>query len=227
MKDKVAFMIDPNRELEFEYIKNATIISNINIKNISTQQLAFKVRTTAPKSYLVRPNQGILLPDETKVIQIVMNPTPEYPGEVTHRFLVQVLQTKLGPYHYSPQDFNGLWENSKGEALKAKLYVRIKDGKEKQAQNMEKNEKDSENMIKIDALKILKNEVEKLTEFNTELELKQNNFENKLKYLKDEIQREEGITQRLTVQSTSDNSNLYFIIALFLGILVGYVYPIR
>lgn len=69
----------PNRELK--------------LTNTSQTNVAFKVKTTAPKSYLVRPSSGTLRPKETQTVTIILQPQGnDGPGNV-HRFLVQAVAT--------------------------------------------------------------------------------------------------------------------------------------
>ena len=41
----------------------------LKISNTGKDPLVFKIKTTAPKTYCVRPNAGLILPDETKIVQ--------------------------------------------------------------------------------------------------------------------------------------------------------------
>ena len=38
------------------------LVSTFTISNITKERLAFKVKTTAPKCYVVKPNQGVIEP---------------------------------------------------------------------------------------------------------------------------------------------------------------------
>ena len=45
-------------------------VSHIDLMNKSRDVILFKVKTTDPSSYIVRPNQGVILPDATMNIRI-------------------------------------------------------------------------------------------------------------------------------------------------------------
>lgn len=47
---------------------NEVVTSNLTLKNPTGEPVIFKVKTTAPKQYCVRPNSGLLGPKETAVI---------------------------------------------------------------------------------------------------------------------------------------------------------------
>lgn len=52
--------LDPDQELKFTYQQDGNLKAYLNITNLSTRSLAYKVKTTAPRFYVVKPNQGIL-----------------------------------------------------------------------------------------------------------------------------------------------------------------------
>ena len=66
--------IDPEQELRFQLPKpNETqnqLKSYLQISNVSNGNLAYKVKTTAPRYYVVKPNQGILERGQKIVIDI-------------------------------------------------------------------------------------------------------------------------------------------------------------
>lgn len=89
---------EPERLLEFPRQKNCAAISRrLTLTNCSDIAVAFKVKTTAPRSYLVRPATGMVQPQEFQDVEIVLNPgcgPPEGGGlaeaeEPRHRFLIQ------------------------------------------------------------------------------------------------------------------------------------------
>jgi hypothetical protein len=46
------------------------IYSNIEIQNKNRESILFKVKTTDPSAYIVRPNQGIITPEGSTSIKI-------------------------------------------------------------------------------------------------------------------------------------------------------------
>ena len=52
-----------------------TATSQFILKNVNLEQsIVFKVKTIDPKRYLVKPSKGILTPNQTQNITVVMNP---------------------------------------------------------------------------------------------------------------------------------------------------------
>mmetsp|Transcript_62871 Transcript_62871/g.149909 ORF Transcript_62871/g.149909 Transcript_62871/m.149909 type:complete len:220 (-) Transcript_62871:146-805(-) len=63
----------------------------LKLTNLSAGNVAFKVKTTAPKSYLVRPSSGTLRSRETQEVQIILQPQGSDGSANSHRFLVQAV----------------------------------------------------------------------------------------------------------------------------------------
>ncbi|KAK4045888.1 phosphatidylinositol-binding protein scs2, partial [Microbotryomycetes sp. JL201] len=62
------------------------------VTNSNQQPVAYKVKTTAPKQYCVRPNSGRIEPGETVEVQVLLQPMKEEPAPGTKcrdKFLVQ------------------------------------------------------------------------------------------------------------------------------------------
>ncbi|KAH8104686.1 PapD-like protein [Cristinia sonorae] len=84
--------INPSSSLGFsrpltQHVKRALSISNHN-----AQPVAFKVKTTAPKLYCVRPNSGRVEPGETVEVQVMLQAMKEEPpmnAKCKDKFLIQ------------------------------------------------------------------------------------------------------------------------------------------
>ena len=127
MDKSYELMMDPNEKIEFKFVPNTNVSTNIYLKNVSDLTVTYKVRTTAPKSYFVRPNQGILSPGEQNEVNIIMQGLPVYPGRVPHKFSVQYTSTTLNPSALMT-DISKFWETVTKENIKsARLAVEIYD----------------------------------------------------------------------------------------------------
>merc|ERR1711953_192741 len=62
--------------------------SKIQIQNNSLKGYAFKIRTTSPESYNVRPNIGSIKPLETVTIDVLYTKT----NDSSHKFNIQVFE---------------------------------------------------------------------------------------------------------------------------------------
>ncbi|KAI0789753.1 PapD-like protein [Abortiporus biennis] len=88
----MSVVINPSSTLGFnrpftQHVKRALFIANNN-----TQPVAFKVKTTAPKLYSVRPNSGRVEPGETIEVQVMLQAMKEDPplnAKCKDKFLIQ------------------------------------------------------------------------------------------------------------------------------------------
>jgi len=75
--------------IEFPQVLNKQLETEITLTNSSsTQTLAFKMKVNSPKTYLVRPSGGILPPNESMKVQIILQALTEKVPAGQHRFLI-------------------------------------------------------------------------------------------------------------------------------------------
>ncbi|KAJ3555373.1 hypothetical protein NPX13_g10366 [Xylaria arbuscula] len=83
--------IEP-QELGFHRPFTVEVLENLKIRNPGTQPVAFKVKTTAPKQYCVRPNSGRVEPNREVEVQVILQAMKQEPPAGTKcrdKFLVQ------------------------------------------------------------------------------------------------------------------------------------------
>lgn len=79
-------------DLKFRFQINKQLFSAININNKSDQRQAFKIKTTAPKKYVVRPSSGVVDPKASLAVQVIMQAQKEYLSDYSNckdKFMVQ------------------------------------------------------------------------------------------------------------------------------------------
>ncbi|KAL6569352.1 Vesicle-associated protein 1-2 [Orobanche minor] len=84
--------IEPT-ELQFPFELKKQISCSMQLTNKSENCVAFKVKTTNPKKYCVRPNTGVVAPQSTCDVIVTMQAQKEAPPEMQCRdkFLLQSL----------------------------------------------------------------------------------------------------------------------------------------
>ncbi|CAN6328489.1 unnamed protein product [Urochloa humidicola] len=85
-------------ELRFHFEVNKQSSCSVNLVNKSDQYVAFKVKTTSPKRYCVRPNVGVILPLESCDFTVTMQ-TPKNAStdlQIKDKFLVQTTVVPFG-----------------------------------------------------------------------------------------------------------------------------------
>ena len=81
------FVTRPDDVLSFDLSLNTPKFSNLIIENTSNTRIAYKIRTNASKSFIVKPSQGYLNPNETVSITITIQ-LPELQQEIKHKFMI-------------------------------------------------------------------------------------------------------------------------------------------
>uniref|UniRef100_A0A182Q5X2 MSP domain-containing protein n=1 Tax=Anopheles farauti TaxID=69004 RepID=A0A182Q5X2_9DIPT len=82
--------IEPANELKFQGPFRTAVASYMRLTNPTEHDIYFKIKTTAPKKYCVRPNCGMLEPRESQEIAIVLQPFIFDSNEKNkHKFMVQ------------------------------------------------------------------------------------------------------------------------------------------
>lgn len=82
--------VDPHNELLFRGPFHLPSAAFARLTNVSDKRVVFKIKTTAPKKYCVRPNSGILTPNNHIDIVLSLQPFSYDPTEKNkHKFLIQ------------------------------------------------------------------------------------------------------------------------------------------
>lgn len=83
-------VIEPANELKFVGPFCTAVSSYMRLSNPTEHVILFKIKTTAPKKYCVRPNCGVLEPKSTIEIAIILQPFIFDAAEKNkHKFMVQ------------------------------------------------------------------------------------------------------------------------------------------
>lgn len=119
-KSSQVLVIDPPAEITFKGPFTDVVTSHIKLTNPTEKQVCFKVKTTAPKQYCVRPNSGLIPPSDSVLVSVMLQPF-DYNAEERnkHKFMVQSA--------FVPSDEHSLeniWKNTPAnEIMDSKLRV--------------------------------------------------------------------------------------------------------
>jgi hypothetical protein len=118
--------IDP-LQLQFPFELKKQISCSFQLLNKTDNPVAFKVKTTNPKKYSVRPNNGVVLPRSTFSVIVTMQAQKEAPVDMDckDRFLVQSVIAPPGSMakDISPEMFNKEMGNRVEECKLRVVYV--------------------------------------------------------------------------------------------------------
>ncbi|CAB3370706.1 Hypothetical predicted protein [Cloeon dipterum] len=128
-KPEQVLQIDPSNELRFTGPFTSAVTSYITLKNPSEKKVCYKIKTTAPKQYCVRPNSGTLDPMSSVEIAVSLQPQQgDFPSSENykHKFMVQTMFAPDGDY-----DSDQLWkEITPDKLMDSKLKCVFSSGSE-------------------------------------------------------------------------------------------------
>ena len=90
--DDMSVEISPSAQLGFPRPLTQVVKRSLFLTNSNSQPVAFKVKTTAPKQYCVRPNSGRMEAGERVEVQVLLQPLKEEPpmsAKCRDKFLIQ------------------------------------------------------------------------------------------------------------------------------------------
>ncbi|XVE74039.1 hypothetical protein DITRI_Ditri11bG0167100 [Diplodiscus trichospermus] len=97
-------------DLKFPFELRKQSSCSMQLTNKTEKYVAFKVKTTNPKKYCVRPNSGIVLPGSTCNVTVTMQAQKEAPPDMQCRdkFLIQSVVAPVGATNkdITPEMFN-------------------------------------------------------------------------------------------------------------------------
>lgn len=101
-------------EIVFPSVINQEAVFLLKVKNTTSSPVAFKVKTTAPKNYLVKPSAGTIPGNGVSEIKITLNKQSTEPTSNGDRFLVQAVKTvngkEMGKEEWSSVDKSSIQE---------------------------------------------------------------------------------------------------------------------
>ncbi|XP_047204574.1 vesicle-associated membrane protein-associated protein B-like [Girardinichthys multiradiatus] len=106
-------LLEPQHELKFRGPFSDVVTTNLKLSNSTDRNVCFKVKTTAPRRYCVRPNSGIIDAGTSINVSVMLQPFEYDPNEKSkHKFMVQSV---LAPPDMT--DMEGVWKEAKPEEL--------------------------------------------------------------------------------------------------------------
>lgn len=99
-KPEQILKIQPPNELSFVGPFTQPVSSVMYLANPSDRKVCFKIKTTAPKRYCVKPNSGVVDPNESVKISVSLQPFEFDPQDKNkHKFMVQSMYAPDGAFY--------------------------------------------------------------------------------------------------------------------------------
>ncbi|XP_032528403.2 motile sperm domain-containing protein 2-like [Danaus plexippus] len=99
--------LNPGKLLIFK-VENDRICAQLTITNMDDSVISFKIRTTAPEKYVVKPSSGILTSKASQTIQIQVNSGFQINSVEKDRFLVVSMQ--IPSADISAKEISEIWK---------------------------------------------------------------------------------------------------------------------
>lgn len=111
-------------ELKFAFELKKQISCSLQLSNKTDNYVAFKVKTTNPKKYCVRPNAGIVSPRSTCDVIVTMQAQKEAPSDMQckDKFLLQSVKTVDGA---TAKDINAEMFNKEAGHIVEECKLRV------------------------------------------------------------------------------------------------------
>ncbi|XP_069004188.1 vesicle-associated membrane protein-associated protein B/C [Embiotoca jacksoni] len=139
-------LLEPQHEMKFRGPFSDVVTTNLKLSNPTDRNVCFKVKTTAPRRYCVRPNSGIIDAGTSINVSVMLQPFEYDPNEKSkHKFMVQSL---LAPPDMT--DMEGVWREAKPDDL---MDSKLRCVFEMPAENEKTHDTESNKMMSSNLLK--------------------------------------------------------------------------
>ncbi|XP_012915607.1 vesicle-associated membrane protein-associated protein B/C isoform X3 [Mustela putorius furo] len=170
--------LEPQHELKFRGPFTDVVTTNLKLGNPTDRNVCFKVKTTAPRRYCVRPNSGIIDAGASVNVSVMLQPFDYDPNEKSkHKFMVQSM--------FAPTDTSDMEAVHDVEINKILPTTASKTETPAVSKALSSSLDDSEVKKVLEECKRLQGEVQRLRDENKQ------------------FKEEDGLRMRKTVQSNS------------------------
>lgn len=112
--DDVLLQITPPDAISFS-AEGSEMTGIITLTNNDDKNISYKIKTTSPEKFRVRPSTGVLAPTETVAISVVLQPGYQMAGLSRDKFLIMNLPVETS--EMSPQELAELWKQTSGKSV--------------------------------------------------------------------------------------------------------------
>jgi len=214
--------IDPS-ELRFAFELKKQISCSLHLTNKTDEYIAFKVKTTSPKKYCVRPNNGIVAPQSTFDVLVTMQAQREAPPDMQckDKFLVQ---SAIVSQDITPKDISGdMFAKELGNVVdEVRLMVVYAPPSQPTSVN-EGSDQESLGSLSYQETTRELTEPETITSEPLELILKLKEEKNSAVQQNNKLREELGLLRREISRQNGGFSLVFVLVVAILGILLGFL----
>ena len=211
----------PSSFLEFDYLPEQISTTNLRIRNMHSTSIVFKIRTTAPTNYVVRPSSGFLSVGESKDIVVTINPKGELQDYQKHKFAINSVPA---PSNISTIDqLNNFWASKPEGVKEVRLSVKCNDSAQFKSSSVYSSVLSEGKMDKGESIKL---EIKDLKEYHEKQEVVKKRLQDEYKEILDQLKSRDDEINKFEEEALKGFGTVHLVLACLLGILVGYIYGI-
>ncbi|XP_059301651.1 vesicle-associated protein 1-2-like [Lycium ferocissimum] len=221
-------------ELQFPFELKKQISCLMQLMNKSDNYVAFKVKTTNPKKYCVRPNTGIVMPHSASEVIVTMQAQKEAPLDMQckDKFLLQSVVARPGATakDITPEMFNKESGHYVEDCKLKVVYVPpqvpspVMEGSEEgSSPRASESENGAINTSEFNKIPRVYNEQQDSSSETKALISKLTEEKNSVMQQNNKLQQELELLRRERSRSRGGIPTMYVLIIAMLGILVGYL----
>ncbi|CAD8075799.1 unnamed protein product [Paramecium primaurelia] len=217
--------IEPKQFLEFDAEENKLAHAQLSLKNLTQQDVAFKIKTTTPTLFQVKPSVGIINSKQTQVIEISTSQPIKNDAKFDPKFQVNACFID-----FQDQDLNQFWKNKdqstiQSQQIKSRIKQNIKQDDQPHQQAPESKIFESNQSIsQQQESKMFKSVIEPKAENDEQIKQYKEQLEKLQQEYQDFRQKMEFETQQALLKK--DKSNLSFsqlLLAVLIALIAGYL----
>jgi len=116
MSNATYIEVNPDSLVLFDDVTKKASTTFVSLRNITSRRVAFKIKTTSPKDYIVKPNSGIILPNDTKKIEFTMHATDFVPSSKNSQDKFMIMAVDLDE-NYEASKVSDIWKEKPQDSI--------------------------------------------------------------------------------------------------------------
>ncbi|XP_072304903.1 vesicle-associated membrane protein-associated protein B-like isoform X3 [Eucyclogobius newberryi] len=212
--------LEPHDELRFRGPFTDVVTATLKLTNPTHRNVCFKVKTTAPRRYCVRPNSGVIDAGASIHVSVMLQPFEYDPNDRSrHKFMVMSM---LAPDNMT--DMEAVWREARPEEL---MDTRLRctfemppENEDSEASALPKSSSasldDGEAKKILEECKRLQSEVQRLREENKQI--RENDGLRRRHVGSSSVSSSSGVA---SLQSDSMTGRILCVVFLLVGVVVG------
>jgi vesicle-associated membrane protein-associated protein B len=116
MQNLTYIEVNPNDLVLFDDVTKKASSTFVTLRNITSRRVAFKIKTTSPKEYIVKPNSGIINANDSKKIEFTMHATDFVPSSKNSQDKFMIMAVALDD-NFEVSKVSDIWKETSQDVL--------------------------------------------------------------------------------------------------------------